>query len=67
MKNTFWTAGEKVKNIYEKLNNTRKHQFGSYKKCIFHLHTPVSYDYKCSKTFATDNDYKEKVRKIFLT
>lgn len=60
MKNTFWAAGEKVKNIYEKLNNTRKHQFGSYKKCIFHLHTPVSYDYKCSNTFATDNDYKDK-------
>ena len=42
----FWTSGEKVKNIYEKLNNTRKDQFGSYRKCIFHLHTPASYDYR---------------------
>jgi len=46
MKSEFYTSGEKVNKIYNALNNNLKRQFGEYKKCIFHLHTPASHDYK---------------------
>lgn len=31
--------------IYKKLSNNHKVKYGTYHKCIFHLHTPCSYDY----------------------
>lgn len=46
MRNEFYTSGEKVNKIYKALNSNLKKQFGEYKKCIFHLHTPASHDYK---------------------
>lgn len=55
----FWASGEKVKNIYEKLNNTRKDQFGSYRKSIFHLHTPASYDYRFLNIYKDEHGYKK--------
>lgn len=48
--------------IYELLNNT-KGKYGKYNKCLFHLHTPASYDYclyeeNRAKADDDDNSYK---------
>lgn len=55
MNTEFWESSEKVKKIYKALNESRKGQFGVYRKCIFHLHTPASYDYKFSNKYADEH------------
>lgn len=41
---------------YKKISN-RKKKFGTFHKCIFHLHTPASYDYKLFKECKDENYY----------
>ena len=56
-KDGFTPSNREMENVYHKIINT-KEEYGKFQKCIFHLHTPASYDY----TLFSDKDvnwYKE--------
>lgn len=61
MENTFTVANPSMSKIYEHLNEPRKGQFGVYKKCVFHLHTPASHDYYFLSEFKDDSSKFEKM------
>ncbi|MHB8128956.1 MAG: Spaf_1101 family AAA-like ATPase [Mobilitalea sp.] len=43
---------------YKKINSMKR-KFGTFHKCIFHLHTPASYDYKLLKEYKDENHYQK--------
>ena len=43
-KDGFIPSNREMENVYNKIINT-KEEYGKFQKCLFHLHTPASYDY----------------------
>lgn len=48
----------RVRKGYEELKQT-KIKYGNYKKTLFHVHTPASYDYKLLKDFKNSEEYEK--------
>lgn len=58
MENVYTVANSKMDKIYKSLNEPRKGQFGVYKKCVFHLHTPASHDYRLLNKFDDEHGFE---------
>lgn len=43
---------------YSKISGM-KEKFGVFYKCIFHMHTPASYDYRLLKEYSNENEYSK--------
>ncbi len=58
LKEKYVVANKEVANVYKQIS-TEKEKYGTFHKCLFHLHTPASYDYRLLKKYTSESYHKE--------